>query len=138
MSPELVRIINLFNRAQARAIDVLEQDFGCPRPIDCMDFIGRCVPIIRDKNYIANGRKIRPHGIGMVVETEKEKIDFDFGKNGEFTGFDSYRLANYIRLNKVQTTLDSEEKVKKEFEKAIKSSLLRKGTGMGNVYYLNS
>ncbi len=134
MNFELVRIINLFNQAQVSAINILERDFCCPRPTDSMDYIARCVPMIREVNYEANGYIIRPHGIGMEVNTGKEKIDFDFGESGEFNGFDVYRLANYIHLNKIQTKLDSQEKLKREFDRAVERSLIQKGKG--NVYYL--
>ena len=73
----------------------------------------------------------------MMKDTGKEKIDFDFGEAGEFNGFDAYRLANYVRLNKVQTDLDTEQKMKEEFETALESNLLVKGND-SNVFYLNS
>ena len=124
MNSELIKIINLFNKSQENAIEKLENDFDCPRPKDSMDYILRCVPIIRELNYSSNGITIKPHGIGMMINTGKEKIDFDFGKNGEFNGFDAYRLANYIRLNKIKTELDTEEKMKRAFNKALERNSL--------------
>ena len=126
----------MFNETQVEAIEILEKHFECPRPTDCMDFITRCVQIIRKKNYDSNGYKIKPHGIGMIVHTDNRKIDFDFGKNGEFNRFDSYRLTNFIRVNKIKTTLDNEEKIKQEFEKGLEDGFLTKGEG--NEFYLSS
>lgn len=73
MSPELGKIIKMFNETQVESIKILEKHFECPRPTDCMDFITRCVQIIRKKNYDSNGYKIKPHGIGMIVHTDNRR-----------------------------------------------------------------
>lgn len=138
MDQELARIIKLFNDAQLKAVEVLENDFGCPRPKSSDDFIFRCVPIIRASNYESVGYKIRPHGIGMEVSMRGTTIDFDFGKNGQFNGFDSWRLYEFIKINKIKSPISSEKKMTGLFNNSVSLGEIVKGTGIGNIYYVNS
>ncbi len=138
MDQELERIIGLFNAAQERAIGVLERDFECSRPESSNDFIFRCVPAIRKANYIAAGYKIRPHGIGMEIDIDGTIIDFDFGANGEFTGFDSWRLYEFIQRNKIESRIGSEEQMDEIVNIAISKGYIVKANGMGSVHYVNS
>jgi len=138
MDQELERIIGLFNAAQERAIEVLEREFSCLRPESSNDFIFRCVPVIRETNYVAGGYKIRPHGIGMEVNIDGTSVDFDFGSNGEFTGFDSWRLFEFIQSNNIKSSINSEEKMGELVDAAISQGYIIKGSGMGNVHYANS
>lgn len=138
MNQELERIIRLFNAAQERAIEVLEQEFGCHRPETSDDFIFRCVPVIREANYVAGGYKIRPHGIGMAIKIDGTHIDFDFGANGEFNGFDSWRLFEFIQSNNIKSRISSEEKMIELVDLAISRGYIIKDNGMGNVHYANS
>ena len=55
----------------------------------------------RDKNIPKFGQLSQDinydfHGVGCYVEFPNYSIDFDFGKNGEFNGFDKWRIASYI------------------------------------------
>ena len=96
MHAELSKIIEAFNAAQRKAVEVLESKFVCERPASQDDFIFRCVPAIREADYSAGGYRIRPHGIGMEIEGNGLSIDFDFGENGELNGFDAFRLHNFV------------------------------------------
>lgn len=138
MNQELSRIINLFNDAQKEAVYILENQFGCSRPTSDMDFIARCKPAIQNQNYESGGYRIRPHGIGMEIDIHGVRIDFDFGENGEFNGFDSWRLFNFIKKNKIKTTISSEKEMKELLKNAISNGYIVKGNGMGNVHYVNS
>ncbi len=135
MDQELERIIGLFNSAQEKAIEVLEREFGCHRPETSDDFIFRCVPVIREANYVAGGCKIRPHGIGMEIDVNGTCVDFDFGANGEFTGFDAWRLYEFIQCNNIKSSISSEEEMDKLVNSAISQGCVVKGNGMGNVHY---
>jgi len=138
MNQELVNLIGKFNTAQVKAVDILENKFNCPRPSSTDDYIVRCVPIIRNANYESYGYKIRPHGIGMEIYIEGEIVDFDFGQNGEFNGFDAWRLMEFVNNNKISTSLDAEEKIETAINEALVSGEIVKGDGMGNVHYVNS
>ena len=138
MDQELARIIGLFNEAQIKAVEVLERDFDCPKPESSNDFIFRCAPLIREANYECGGYKIRPHGIGMEIDVDGTVIDFDFGNDGQFNGFDAWRLYNFIESNKIKSTISSSEQMSDLFKKAVSFGQIVKGTGMGNVHYVNS
>ena len=138
MNTELYRLITLFNKAQLEAVEILESAFNCPRPADQMDFILRCKPSIQKLRYKFNGYKVRPHGIGMEIDMGETKIDFDFGKNGEINAFDAFRIANFIKLNKIKTALKTEEEIQYEIEKAINQGTIRTEDAMGNNHYANS
>jgi hypothetical protein len=138
MDPELERIIGMFNAAQLKAVEILEAAFNCPRPTTSDDFIFRCVPVIRASNYEAGGYKIRPHGIGMEINIDGTKIDFDFGQNGQFNGFDSWRLYEFVQKNRIKSLIRCEEEMDKLVKSAVAGGYIVKGSGMGNVYYANS
>lgn len=138
MNRELERVIGLFNGAQERAVEVLEREFGCPRPTTADDFILRCVPAIRKSGYISKGYKIRPHGIGIEVDIDGLKIDFDFGPNGEFNGFDSWRLFDFLKSNNIESPIASEEEMENLIEEAKGEGKIEKYSGMGRVYHVNS
>ncbi|MAZ86048.1 MAG: hypothetical protein CL693_00170 [Cellvibrionaceae bacterium] len=138
MDRELSEIINRFNAVQEEAVDILESVFECPRPISAMDFTTRCKQEIRNKNYQCGGYKVRPHGIGMEININGTRIDFDFGHEGEINGFDSWRLYNFVNQNKIKSPLNTEAKIQAAIDSAISNSFIYKGTGMGSNHYVNS
>jgi hypothetical protein len=136
VNQDLLLLISIFNQAQLEAVEILESKFNCRRPETTDDYIGRCVQVIREKNYEADGYKIRPHGYGMAVNTGNFKIDFDFGKNGELNGFDPWRLHEFARINKIKTNLETEEMIKLAIEEAVQKSEIYKSSYIN--YYVNS
>lgn len=138
MHSDLISIIQKFNETQTRAIKVLESDFDCPRPKDQMDFILRCKPRIQSHKYVLNGYKIRPHGIGMEIDLKDIKIDFDFGKAGEFDRFDAYRLFNFIKVNRIKSSFLSEEEIEEEIKKLVSTGQIKQDKGWGNGHYVSS
>jgi len=124
MNEDLINLIKLFNKTQAKALDILETKFSCSRPVSTADYISRCVPIIREANYEASVYKIRPHGYGMEINVGSKTIDFDFGQNGEFNGFDAWRLENFVKENNINTPLDTKEKIETAINTAIKKGYI--------------
>ena len=138
MDAGLSKIIEAFNAAQRKAVEVLEFKFMCEKPASQGDFIFRCAPAIREANYSAGGYSIRPHGIGMEVEGNGLSIDFDFGENGEFNGFDAFRLYNFSGRNHMLTSLAAEEGIEAALGRAIETGEVVQGQGMGSVYYVQN
>jgi len=136
MNENLRELISLFNQAQKKAVEILEEHFECPRPITTNDYVFRCVPIIRNRNYEAGGFKIRPHGYGMEIDVGGAIIDFDFGANGELNGFDDWRLFNFVEVNKLETSLNTEDKIEDAIESAMEAGEIMKSRGLN--YYENS
>lgn len=128
MNDELKLLIDQFNQAQIEAIHILESRFRCPRPESTIDYIGRCVQVIRERNYEADGFKIRPHGYGMAINTGNFKIDFDFGAHGEINGFDAWRLYEFARANKIKTSLKDLDAVEAAIEDAIQKNKIYKSS----------
>ena len=55
----------------------------------------------RDKSIPKSGKLSEDidydfHGVGCYVEFSNHSVDFDFGKNGKYNGFDIWRIASYI------------------------------------------
>ena len=135
MNEDLGDIINKFNLAQEKAVDILENEFECPRPESNMDFVARCAQSIRDKNYISGGFKIRLHGYGMEIDIGGTMIDFDFGKSGEINGFNPWRLYHFVKSNNIKTYLNSEKKIESAIESALSDGSILKSQGLN--YYAN-
>ncbi len=133
MNEDLINLIKLFNEAQIKALDILETNFSCSRPVSTMDYISRCVPVIKEANYEASGYKIRPHGYGMEINVGGKTIDFDFGENGEFNGFDAWRLEYFVKENNLKTILDTEEKIETALNIGIKNGYIYQSAGI-NLY----
>lgn len=66
------------------------------------------------------------------------KVDFDFGRSGQFNGFDSWRLYEFIKMNKIKSPISSEEQMAELFNISVLLGEIVKGTGMGGVHYVNS
>ena len=69
----------------------------------------------------------------MVVEGTS--VDFDFGINGEIDGFDGWFLSLFVEENRIETSLNTEEKINAAIRQALSSGTIRRGAG-GNYYVI--
>lgn len=99
MHPTLDLLIERFRAAQDLAIDTLTGDLQLPLPTTARDWWSYC-----GENGLYNIREIRgigffAHGFGVALQIGSLSIDFDFGRNGEIDGFDSWRLYLHAKDN---------------------------------------
>lgn len=135
MDIELREIINQFNVTQEDAIKAFETAFQCSRHTSTDDFMLRCVPAIRARNYEAAGCRVRPHGVGMEVKFSGRSIDFDFGSKGEANLFDAWRLIGFAKKNSIRTRFQSPSDIQVALDFAVNAGELY---SVGKDYYVVS
>ena len=74
---------------------------------------------------LKGGIKYFKHGYGCRVALPGGEVDFDFGENGEITGFDAWRLASFAESSLQQYGFESEEDLNLVFKSAVASGHLR-------------
>lgn len=111
---EFYNLLELFNKAQKKAVNNLKNIWDMNVPMTREHWIGwsqNQYGIDKFKNE--QGIKIFPHGFGLSYQDEDVCIDFDFGKHGEFNGFDINRLWFFLEMNKIKTLFTNEKQIKK-------------------------
>lgn len=116
---EFYRIVSLFNEAQNKVVEILKQKWNIKTPISSHDWVEWRVEALNNKTLMSiEGIQIYPHGHGLWFQNNEFNIDFDFGENGEYNGFDSNRIYHFLESNKIETSIESEKRLMKilEFE----------------------
>lgn len=91
---------------------------------------------INQRGELKNGIKYFKHGYGCAVHLSSGVVDFDFGANGEFNGFDEWRIWGFLQNSKLPKLFKSESELKQEFRHAVEIGEL---TFSGYIlYFLNA
>ena len=111
---EFYNLLESFNNAQKKAVNILKNLWGMNTPITRDDWIGWSQDQY-EKDEFKNEQNIKifPHGFGLSYQDEDVYIDFDFGEHGEFNGFDVSRLWLFLEVNKIRSVFTSEKQIKK-------------------------
>jgi hypothetical protein len=89
---------------------------GCPSHRDWVTICGECgLYKVRHVNGIA----IYAHGYGIELVVDGLTIDFDWGDAGEPGGFDTWRLWNFVRVNRIAVDCGSFSQVRLWLEEAV-------------------
>lgn len=129
MDSRLDGLIERFRRAQDAAVALLST-MRVPRPASPFDWLAIC-RAHGVSGFEANGVKLIPHGVGIVVRQGKSSVDFDWGPNGEPDGFDAWRLFNFARCNRLAAEYACTD-VKRWLTEAHESGELEK---IGSLYF---
>jgi hypothetical protein len=122
MDQRLFLLIQDYQSAVARAVQLLEQA-GIARPES--NIAWACCDM-NQSGVLADGVKFYKHGFGCAVHLQDGCVDFDFGANGEITGFDTWRLAGFAEARLMQYGFASEKELEECFQAEVKA---------GNVIY---
>lgn len=77
----------------------------------------------------------RKHGYGLEVRINDLIIDFDFGINGQTTGFDLWRLTSYIEQNSINISPLTINEFELLFNEAVASGHIIK---FDRLFYLKN
>lgn len=75
------------------------------------------------------------HGAGIRFKDSKWKIDIDFGIDGEWNGFDEWRLFSFLEDNNLKSRFTSDQEIKEFLEEGVKNNIFTK---KDELYFLNS
>jgi len=85
---------------------------------------------------LSGGISYFKHGYGCAVHFSNGVVDFDFGSNGEFDGFNESRLIGFAGDRLEQYGFSSDESLKNIFDVAANSDDMRNSGYI--LYYLAS
>lgn len=122
---EFYNLLGLFNMAQKKVINNLKDLWGMTIPMTNNHWIDWSQDQYK-KDEFKNEQNIKifPHGFGLSYRDEKLFIDFDFGDDGESTGFDVNRLWLFIETNKIKTLFTNNKQIKKVVGFEVESGAL--------------
>jgi hypothetical protein len=94
----------------------LMRDSGLPLPATNTAWAINDIP---QSGALQGGIKYYKHGYGCAVHLRGGVVDFDFGANGETTGFDLWRLSSFASDKLPQYGFKDEDALKSAFEHAV-------------------
>jgi len=133
---EFHKILKLYNHVQEIVVKNLIEIWKMETPMTCYDWINWSNNIYEKNKFHNNqGIIIDQHGFGLSYEDKEYNIDFDFGKNGEITGFDSGRIWYFIKSNYIKTVFTDENQINKIIKNEVYEGRIElRGA---NYYYKN-
>ena len=124
MNHNLKKLIDDYLDDVAKGMALFNKLTGDKRPIKAW----------RDKEIMQRGSlsknlKYELHGIGCFLEYPDYYVNFDFGPNGRFDGFDLWRLSEYLSEKKADYPVYKDpELLKQHFEQAVTDGDIAKNT----------
>ena len=91
MNNRLAILISDYQANVTSAVDLMQRS-GIPRPLTNTDWVVTDIP---QRGELEGGVRYFKHGYGCAVHLPTGTVDFDFGAQGEISGFDAWRLAGF-------------------------------------------
>ena len=126
MNTTLKQIISDFREAQDRAVATIRDDLKWKLPSSNRDWVFLCSSEGYNGIRELNGIKIYTHGYGIELRYPDLIIDFDWGEEGEGTGFDTWRLWSHCEVNVRFLDLCNHESIKQWLTEAHDEGELEK------------
>ena len=117
-----IETIHKFIANQGYVIGILRKNFNLPDGVTGRDWanVYKQVKAKYEKNPFA--KQFYIHGYGLEYEDDKVYIDFDFGSNGRYDGFDEWRIFMYVTRGK-PNEVDPGRKIQNEIEDWFKTAV---------------
>jgi len=129
MDSALAKLIFDYLASVSNAVEALK-DSGIP-----MDWATNGIP---GTGTLSNGATYRKHGYGCEVSLPSGLVDFDFGPDGETSGFDGWHLYLYADERRTLCGKLAQEDLDKALNSALSQGLLVRPNGRGLYYVANS
>jgi hypothetical protein len=131
MDSRLSTLVSDYQAVVRQAVELLAAS-GIERPTSNTSWVDMDIPQIGElKGQI----RYYKHGHGCAVHFPSKAVDFDFGSNGEISGFDASRLAGFAGTRLRAYGFSSEAELKEAFNAAVERGELRFSGYM--LYYLS-
>lgn len=85
-------MIEAYRSKASELIPRLSESLGFTLPITNLEWVSFNIP---QRGQTAEGLHYFKHGYGVAIRYDGGEIDIDFGDNGEYDGFDGYRLFRF-------------------------------------------
>lgn len=126
MDRRLRVLIGEYQAAVERALELLEES-GLLRPRSALEWAMSGYPGV---GVLRNGTRYRKHGYGCEVDLPTGPVDFDFGPNGETSGFDAWRLVAFAGAHLASYGFESPQELESVLEAAESRCELRRSRSM--------
>ncbi|CBJ39482.1 conserved protein of unknown function [Ralstonia solanacearum CMR15] len=124
MNKQLARLISEYQTSVHAAL-ILMQRSGISMPFSDAAWVETDIP---QHGELEGGIPYFKHGYGCAVSLRSGEVDFDFGEQGEFGGFDAWRLARFAGEKLAEYGFDSNKALTVHFDAAVASgALIREG-----------
>ncbi|SFS15202.1 hypothetical protein SAMN05216570_3235 [Dyella sp. OK004] len=120
MDARLLTLIHEYLSAIRSAVTLMVQS-GIPLPSSNLEW---ALNRILGAGELVGGVRYQKHGYGCEVFLLSGRVDFDFGANGEYDGFDPWRLKSFAEGRLAEYGFSSEQEVDDLFGAAVQSGAL--------------
>ncbi|QVX37953.1 hypothetical protein J4H89_13310 [Ralstonia solanacearum] len=120
MNKQLARLISEYQTSVHAAL-ILMQRSGISMPFSRAAWVETDIP---QHGELAGRIPYFKHGYGCAVSLPSGEVDFDFGEQGEFGGFDVWRLARFAGKKLAEYGFDSNEALSVQFDAAVAAGAL--------------
>jgi hypothetical protein len=124
MHAVLAKIIGRFRAAQDRGVATLVEELRVPLPNSNREWVSICGDYGLYKLRGINGIGVYTHGYGIELIFDDITIDFDWGDAGEPDGFDTWRLWNFVNINKLDVACEACSQIGAWLEEAYRDGEL--------------
>ena len=121
MDPRLLTLIREYHSAVAQAVELLSTS-GIPRPLSDYDWATSTYPQL---DQPIDTHRFYKHGFGCAVLGPTWRVNFDFGRQGEITGFTCGWLCEFSRHRRDRYGFAGDHQIEAVFNQAIEEGKLR-------------
>ena len=132
MKKELRNLIDLYLTKTAELVPKIAYALGVTLPITNIEWANLNVP---QRGTTDTGLHFFKHGYGVTIKYVGGEINVDFGANGEYNGFDAWRLFRFAEVTGTQIPYKDHLEIAAELEEGEKNKEVRFSGYI--LYYLN-
>ncbi len=122
MKSELRELIEAYRAKASELVPRLSASLGFKLPITNNDWTGLDIP---QRGKTSDGLRYFKHGFGVAIRYDGGEIDVDFGDQGEYDGFDAWRLFRFAEENEVKTPYNDHREIDADIKDAESRGQLR-------------
>ena len=122
MHPALARLIESYQVSVSEAFSAFLDSGLCQAPGSHVQWAANGIP---HKGSIASGGEYQKLEYGLLIQRNGLSIAFDFGKQGQITEFDAFRLSQYFTDNRPPCRFSNTREIDTAFDEAVAAGRLR-------------
>ncbi len=121
MHPQLLRLIESYQVSVSEAFAAFLDSGLCAAPGSHIEWAANGLP---HRGTISSGGDYQKLEYGLHIDRNGRRVAFDFGKEGQISEFDAYRLEQYRSDNQRACSFRSRRELELAFEDAVSNGEL--------------
>ncbi len=122
MKNALRDLIEAYISKAAELVPRLLVSLGSQLPITNNEWVALRIP---QSGMTSDGLIYFKHGYGVAIEYDGGELDIDFGDQGQYDGFDAWRLFSFAMEGKIQTPYKNHREIEADIKDAESKGQLR-------------